>query len=441
MENNQIYETSLREIIESILKKKKLIFIIVTLFLVATMVYVNFFADEVYRAESIIKLNESTSDVNLSSDASGIMDSIETDSGLYMEQILSSEVMQSVIDDQELDMTVESIRKIISINKIGDSDLIKITVQHTNRDLAASIANSVAEQFDNFTSDIQIQQIKKSTEVIEIQLEKEKEKLNKALENYKEVISSPRDSEAIAFEMNNYISSIESYKSKLSSLDSNYKTNKYYLEEAIRLSENRIDRYSHILNETHSKLVTKKSILDDAIGTQTALSATDSLRDLLGIEISNEEINPVYLSTLQLITDQEILIANNTTQIDFNESKYEFEKEYYTEEIAKLEKKIEELKLELTDRNSVESFAKSKLDNAQKNYDAFSDGLELVKIAATTKASETHVVLISKAITPSNPVSPKKGLSMAISLVLSVMISLFIVLFQAYWINSKTKGA
>lgn len=59
----------------------------------------------------------------------------------------SRTVEQSVIDDLELSMTVAELDKLITINPVKTTEILEIQVENTNPELAADIANSMADEF------------------------------------------------------------------------------------------------------------------------------------------------------------------------------------------------------------------------------------------------------------------------------------------------------
>ena len=66
----------------------------------------------------------------------------------------SRTVEQNVINDLDLDMTVAELDNSITINPVKTTEILEIQVMNTNPDLAASIANSMADEFSKAVIDI-----------------------------------------------------------------------------------------------------------------------------------------------------------------------------------------------------------------------------------------------------------------------------------------------
>ncbi|EGW37838.1 Wzz/FepE/Etk N-terminal domain-containing protein [Desulfosporosinus sp. OT] len=66
----------------------------------------------------------------------------------------SRTVEQNVINGLELPLTVEGLDKLISVNPVKDTEILEITVSNTTPELAASIANEVAQEFSKAVIEI-----------------------------------------------------------------------------------------------------------------------------------------------------------------------------------------------------------------------------------------------------------------------------------------------
>lgn len=68
--------------------------------------------------------------------------------GTYTEIIKSRKVVRNVIEDLDLDYTVEELQKNISVSNVNDTEIIKITVEDKNSNVAKNIANETAKVFN-----------------------------------------------------------------------------------------------------------------------------------------------------------------------------------------------------------------------------------------------------------------------------------------------------
>lgn len=66
----------------------------------------------------------------------------------------SRTVEQKVIDELDLELTVEGLDRLISINPVKTTEILEIQVSNTNSELAASIANTMAQEFSKAVIEI-----------------------------------------------------------------------------------------------------------------------------------------------------------------------------------------------------------------------------------------------------------------------------------------------
>ena len=74
--------------------------------------------------------------------------------GTYSEIITSRKVLQQVIDNLKLKMTVDELSKKITTSSVEDTEIIRITVNNEKKKMAAEIANEVADVFSDEIQDI-----------------------------------------------------------------------------------------------------------------------------------------------------------------------------------------------------------------------------------------------------------------------------------------------
>lgn len=74
--------------------------------------------------------------------------------GTYSEIITSRKVLQQVIDNLKLKMTVDGLSKKITTSSVEDTEIIRITVNNEKKKMAAEIANEVADVFSDEIQDI-----------------------------------------------------------------------------------------------------------------------------------------------------------------------------------------------------------------------------------------------------------------------------------------------
>ena len=74
--------------------------------------------------------------------------------GTYSEIITSRKVLQQVIDNLKLKMTVDELSQNITTSSVEDTEIIRITVNNEKKKMAAKIADEVADVFSDEIQDI-----------------------------------------------------------------------------------------------------------------------------------------------------------------------------------------------------------------------------------------------------------------------------------------------
>lgn len=143
-------EIDLKELIDMFLEKKFLIIIVVLIAAILGAVYtLKLIVPEYQSSTSLVLVQVETE--TTSEDTSSITSSdITLNSNLvhnYREVAKSKTVATKVIDNLNLDMSLTEVQNSISVTSISNTELIKITVTHTDPELACKIANEVAKVF------------------------------------------------------------------------------------------------------------------------------------------------------------------------------------------------------------------------------------------------------------------------------------------------------
>lgn len=420
-------EISLRELIEILLKGWKLIAIITAVCVFAAGVFSFFIIEPTYEATTTLMASFATEKiVNLqksSDNIEGILDSISSYPVMtiqtYKEQIKNPEILQKTIDELGLDKEEYSLRKLANMIELGtitDTNLIAVKVKHTDPELAAEIANSVAKNFTAFVSDMAKEHASKSSRFIESQLETEKKKLDEALLELKNFLSQPRGVDELKAEVNSKLNLLTNYKTEL--VQKEVELNKYQAA---------LDAAKQELEKTPMVLVTKKSLSEDPLLNQIVSENNDiSSKDAAQITMESEEINTTYLKLTGKITDYQLSIAGITKEIEDIKNK-----------IDVTQKQLEQIQVELAEKEHQERLIQRKVNLSQSTYDAFLEKYEETRIAESSEIGDSSILVVSKAIVPEVPVAPKKMLNLAIAGVLGIMLGVFTAFFKEYWKNSE----
>lgn len=136
----------LREYLSIIKKKWFIMAILCAVCVAASVVYSFFIAKPVYQAETtLIVKTEKTEGTNTVTS-----DQIKTTQQLavtYGEIIKSRKVLDDVIKNLDLDESYGQLSGKISVSTVSDTQIIKVSVQDTNKSNAAKIANEIPKVF------------------------------------------------------------------------------------------------------------------------------------------------------------------------------------------------------------------------------------------------------------------------------------------------------
>ena len=142
--------------------KNKVVYIVISVvaFAIVGLIYSQFFITPMYKSSTSFVLSKSVNtgaEIDNSSTEAITTNDITLNSKLvstYSEIIKSKTVAKEVIASLGLDMSVSRFIGSISVSTKSDTELIVITVSNENPQLAADIANSLAEVFRDKVNDI-----------------------------------------------------------------------------------------------------------------------------------------------------------------------------------------------------------------------------------------------------------------------------------------------
>lgn len=139
-------ELDLKELCKMFWNRKIRIILIVILFVIVGMIYSIFFVTPMYSSSTTLVL---ASNLNVK-DSSITATDLSVNSKLvstYSELVKSKNVLRTVIDNLDIDIDEEDLRKNIDVSPVKDTELIEITVTNENKYYARKIANEIAEVF------------------------------------------------------------------------------------------------------------------------------------------------------------------------------------------------------------------------------------------------------------------------------------------------------
>ncbi|WP_248928731.1 Wzz/FepE/Etk N-terminal domain-containing protein [Paenibacillus hamazuiensis] len=173
-------------------------------------------------------------------------------------------------------------------------------------------------------------------------------------------------------------------------------------EDNLKVSNSELSEATKQLQGTQEKLLTEKSLSDDPYLQSVVAEATSGSNKKVGaLQLRNEEINPLYTSLKTKVADLTIMV-----------SRIQSDKQVIEERIASNQNKIDEIQKSIASNNN------------QSN-----DGL-------VNFVNKYSTVLITPAIEPVKPVTPKKIINTFLASLIGFVGGIFISLFRDYWKNS-----
>ena len=122
----------------------------------------------VYQASTTLLINEAPG--TKSTDYNSILTS-ERLAQTYTQMITKAPVLQTVIDQLKLtDLTAEDLEKLVTAELVQNTQLIIIKVENTNPQLAADLANTIYQVFNNQVQDLQSSRFAATKQNLEAQL-------------------------------------------------------------------------------------------------------------------------------------------------------------------------------------------------------------------------------------------------------------------------------
>ena len=418
-------EISLRELIEILLKGKKLIAIITAIAIIATGLVSFLVLDPVYEAKTVLMASGVNAKIQSQSGIQGIEELLDSMSQYpqmsieaYKEQINNPQILNQVIMElnlEEKEITRVSLKNMITLSTIKDTNLITIAVKNKDPMLAADIANTVAKKFTAHITEIAKSQADKSSNYIKTQMDIEKENLDAALLEYKNYLSQPKGLLELQKEVNSKTDLITQYKNDLLNAE---------IEEKKILAS--LDTANKELANTSERIVLKKSIVEDSLLTHYVDDIDgNTLEDVLNIELESEELNSIYIHLKNEVNNYEIKL-----------SEIRAEKQALVQAIETTRNELETLQAELADKQHQDNIMKQKVEFAQSTYEAFLNKYEETRILKSSDIGEASIIIASPEVEPLTPVGPRKMLNMAIGAVLGLMIGVFAAFFKEYWRTS-----
>lgn len=460
--NNDFDEgISIYQLITNILRHKFLVFFIVILFILSAVGYLKIAKYEYKSSVTLlvepIKTSSTIGSV-LSSDFFNSSDDISTE----IQLITNVTNLEAAL--YELDLTnyknedgilysalpiKNSIRNMVSVSVIKDTNLVEVSVVDTNRFFAADYANALAKSFNKMLSDF-------SRDSKNVQIEFLKQQIPETEQKIKEASDKLFDYKAktkIDYITNNastLVNNISYLKMRKKALDLQYDKNLKTLEDYQKIFNNHLLNIEQLQNDPYIKNLLKKYensyneiILFDLASNvnswnTTNLSVVNSTINI-GVNERISELNGLISETktslihhIDFLNSEQLgqadLISNNI--ISYNRYIYimmelltcELDILSIDNEIANFENEFNQLPIITKELSKLQSDVNS-LESIRDELNSF---LEQVSLSAA--AIENNVKLVSPALVSKSPISPNRLLILAVSLLLGIAFAILLAL-------------
>lgn len=417
-------EVSLRELIEVLLKWKWLIAILTIVAVLTSGVLSFFVLTPTYEARATLWVNLPKLKIRdeAATSLTAIVESLAQNWQMSMESYKfiarNPVVLNQVMDKLRLDpekYDVESLQKAITIETPKDTNLLRVIVRSSDPKLAQQLATTVAEEFVAFVNSENRKLLSTSTEVLKAQVTKEEQEFNAAIDRYKQFLSQPRGVAEIQQEIDAKTKLLTDFKSRLV-------TNQVELESNLK----GLDEARARLKQTPEKLVTSKSLSDDPFLREVVRERLQAKpEEAAQVNMRSEEINPIYIYLEQKVNDFNLRV----TQLNAEEKTMQ-------EAIKTTGQELEDLQVELAQKQAEQDKLLSKINQLKANYNLLSSKYEESRIAGSLERGDTQISVAAPAMEPKHPVAPRKMLNVAIAGVLGIMVSVFLAYFLEYWRTS-----
>jgi uncharacterized protein involved in exopolysaccharide biosynthesis len=415
-------EVELRNYINVLVKRKKLIIGITLVAVLVSGILSYFILPPVYEASGSLLVNPKGASVNITS----LEDLLSPLSYLpqisvstYSVIIKSKDIEKKVFDELNLssppyNFTLSGLDSMINVINPANTTLIKVSVQYKDPDLAQKIAKEILNETLLYITDLNTTQFQSSKSQLEGQFlsaKKELENTQKALADF----NSQKDNlDSLNRERSSYVNALNSYLSDLLLLNSE-----------IAQYENQLSSARVELKKESKYLTLEKSIIDDPLLSQLAQQlVNENIIYLSGLKVNSEEINPVYEDLRSKEEEFNITISG----LKAKKTSLENLTKTAQEKIHQLDEAINSKQLELNDLNR-------KVDMAQTYYSTISSNY-----LQSSFMPLSPVTISEEPVLPEKPVKPNKLLNVAVAGVAALFFSILLAFFLEYWYRTKSES-
>lgn len=415
-------ELTLREIIEMIFKRKRLICIITVVAILLSGIYGVFFLKPTYRASATLLANpieskqtDQTEGIDEMINMLAVYPNMTIDT--YKEQVINSIVLTNTINELNLTdsdgktMQWSALERSISVEIAGNTNLLKITAKNKEPEMAAKIANSIANNFIKYISNNTRKFGEQATSLIEERLEEEEEKLEEEAKKLKDYLANSQSIDQLKLELQGLSDQINTYKINLNDVEKQIKSD----SETLKVLLNGKKTFSGIEQDSDIKLNVPLN--------------NDSSDENQNIELNIDSSNKL----------QNALVTIKATEIETRLIQNQAEKKSLNEKIQELEDKLKDTQTMLAEEEYKYNAIQRSYNLAEQTYNAYLDRHKEAVLAASSNIGESAIIVSAPATIPIEPSNHGKLFFLAVGTFIGFVLSIFISLILTFWENTAPR--
>lgn len=384
----------LREYLKILSKYKKFIILGTIFCMVLAFIWSYLVLSPVYEAKTLLLVTSATSQLQTTQtqqdeDLEDVVGTLSRQPVLtmntYLGQLKSEILFKRVIEDLGLDCdayTPAGISAMVNATVVKDSNLIEVTVQNTDPQLAAAIANNLNKQFLNLISEKNEEQMSRSINFLKDQSKTTDVELETAVNSLKEFQQEPHG-----------VAVLEQEFAKKS--------------EVIATLESQLEMAEIEMDQLRSAVVRLQKELDGMQAT-VPVSKTDPTT---GTDRYVQEANPQYASTYQELRDKKGALSDKVAEIEGMSALVKKNRAY-----------LDSMQAELAGKKLHQEKLQGEVDRLKTTSDTLALKTTETQISKSINLGDTSVVVMSEASVPRSPVKPNKRMNIAISMVIGLML-------------------
>jgi polysaccharide biosynthesis transport protein len=305
-------------------------------------------------------------------------------------------------------LTLENLGKLISVKSVPNSKLLRLNVELPNPQLAADIANFVAE--NAVSLNVKLSQ----GDTIEAQ-KFYNEEVKKIQQEFQEA-----EKEYLDFQKQARMADLRKLTDNLLQQKSSLSLQLTDTEINLKGEESKEKRLEEEIKSRGPKITLSRSVADDPSFQQllSSLSSTQQ-KDFMLMKTNSEAINEAYG-----IMDQDLV--SSRAHVDMFKSR----KEATIDSLAKINQELKTVQVTLAKQGMEETKLNNRYLLASSVYQDFRRKLEEAKINVFSTSQELKI--LDPAIIPSEPVKPNKRVVVVFTFICAGMVFLFLAFLLEY---------